>query len=65
MGGAAGYGNITPNAEFNIYSDPLACQHVIDICKEANKELVMVGLDLSHVRYSLNSVSTMYSGDIG
>lgn len=34
MGGVAGFGNVTPNAEYNIYADPEAAQQVIDICKE-------------------------------
>ena len=32
MGGSAGFGNATPNAEFNIFADPNACQQVLTLC---------------------------------
>ncbi len=43
MGGAYGSGNVadSPNAEYNIYIDPHACQIVFD----SDAEVVMVGLD--------------------
>lgn len=45
MGGAAlGPGNVTPAAEFNIYTDPHAAQVVL----EAGVPLVMFGLDVTH-----------------
>jgi inosine-uridine nucleoside N-ribohydrolase len=44
MGGAAGAGNVTPAAEFNIWSDPEAAKRVFD----SQLELTMVGLDVTH-----------------
>ena len=44
MGGALAYGNITPAAEFNIYSDP----HAAHIVFEAGIKLTMIGLDVTH-----------------
>jgi inosine-uridine nucleoside N-ribohydrolase len=44
MGGAAGEGNRTPAAEFNIWSDPEAARRVF----ESGIELTMVGLDVTH-----------------
>jgi purine nucleosidase len=44
MGGALSLGNITPAAEFNIYSDP----HAAHIVFEAGIKLTMVGLDVTH-----------------
>ena len=44
MGGALSLGNITPAAEFNIYSDP----HAAHIVFEAGLKLTMIGLDVTH-----------------
>jgi purine nucleosidase len=44
MGGAAGAGNITPAAEFNIYVDP----HAASVVFESGAPLTMIGLDLTH-----------------
>ncbi len=44
MGGAAGEGNITPAAEFNIWADPEAAHRVFT----SAVELTMVGLDVTH-----------------
>ena len=44
MGGAAGLGNVTPSAEFNIYVDPEAAANVF----EAGVPITMVGLDATH-----------------
>ena len=44
MGGDLSYGNITPAAEFNIYSDP----HAAHIVFEAGIKLTMIGLDVTH-----------------
>jgi purine nucleosidase len=44
MGGALTLGNITPAAEFNIYSDP----HAAHIVFEAGLKLTMIGLDVTH-----------------
>src|SRR4051794_276651 len=44
MGGAAGLGNVTPSAEFNIYVDPEAAGNVF----EAGVPITMVGLDVTH-----------------
>ena len=44
MGGALSLGNITPAAEFNIYSDP----HAAHIVFEAGIRLTMIGLDVTH-----------------
>ena len=44
MGGALALGNITPAAEFNIYSDP----HAAHIVFEAGLKLTMIGLDVTH-----------------
>ncbi|MDY0095818.1 MAG: nucleoside hydrolase [Candidatus Vecturithrix sp.] len=44
MGGAMGLGNVTPSAEFNIYTDPEAAKVVF----ESGAPIVMVGLDATH-----------------
>lgn len=44
MGGSAGRGNLTPNAEFNIGIDPEAAARVF----ESGLEIVMCGLDVTH-----------------
>lgn len=44
MGGALGRGNVTPNAEFNIYADPHAAQIVV----EAGLKLTLIPLDVTH-----------------
>ncbi|GGI71145.1 pyrimidine-specific ribonucleoside hydrolase RihA [Shewanella gelidii] len=47
MGGAAGVGNWTPAAEFNIYVDPEAA----DIVFKSGIPIVMCGLDVTHEAY--------------
>jgi inosine-uridine nucleoside N-ribohydrolase len=44
MGGAVGGGNVTPAAEFNIWSDPEAAKRVF----ASDLDLTMVGLDVTH-----------------
>ncbi len=44
MGGSMGMGNVTPSAEFNIYTDPEAAKIVF----ESGILIVMVGLDVTH-----------------
>jgi pyrimidine-specific ribonucleoside hydrolase len=44
MGGAAEIGNITPNAEFNIYVDPEAADEVIN----CGSPVTMIGLEVTH-----------------
>ncbi|MDH3703813.1 MAG: nucleoside hydrolase, partial [Alphaproteobacteria bacterium] len=45
MGGAAlGPGNVTPSAEFNVYTDPHAAQIVLS----SGVPLIMFGLDVTH-----------------
>src|SRR3954468_14479674 len=44
MGGAYGPGNVTPEAEFNIWADPEAAHRVF----AAGLNLTMVGLDVTH-----------------
>jgi inosine-uridine nucleoside N-ribohydrolase len=44
MGGAIAEGNMTPAAEFNIWSDPEAAQVVFD----APLDVTMIGLDVTH-----------------
>jgi non-specific riboncleoside hydrolase len=44
MGGSAGRGNFTPNAEFNIAIDPEAAARVF----ESGLEIVMCGLDVTN-----------------
>jgi pyrimidine-specific ribonucleoside hydrolase len=44
MGGSLGHGNITADAEFNIYVDPEAAQYVFD----SGLPIRVVGLDVTH-----------------
>jgi purine nucleosidase/pyrimidine-specific ribonucleoside hydrolase len=44
MGGAAGFGNVTPNAEFNIWADPDAARRTFT----SGLDVTMVGLDVTH-----------------
>lgn len=44
MGGAAGFGNVTPAAEFNIWADPEAAARVFG----SGVDVTMVGLDVTH-----------------
>lgn len=44
MGGAAGPGNVTPAAEFNIYVDP----HAADVVFASGVRLTMLGLDVTN-----------------
>jgi inosine-uridine nucleoside N-ribohydrolase len=44
MGGSIGEGNITPAAEFNIWTDPEAARRVFS----SGVDLTMVGLDVTH-----------------
>jgi inosine-uridine nucleoside N-ribohydrolase len=44
MGGSIGYGNVTPNAEFNIWADPEAARRVFT----SGLDVTMVGLDVTH-----------------
>lgn len=44
MGGAAGEGNITPSAEFNVWADPEAA----DLVLHAGIPVTMIGLDVTH-----------------
>jgi inosine-uridine nucleoside N-ribohydrolase len=44
MGGAFGIGNVTPSAEFNIWSDPEAAHRVFS----SGLDVTMVGLDVTH-----------------
>jgi inosine-uridine nucleoside N-ribohydrolase len=44
MGGAIAEGNVTPAAEFNIWTDPEAAQRVFS----SGLEVTMVGLDVTH-----------------
>jgi inosine-uridine nucleoside N-ribohydrolase len=44
MGGAAGEGNVTPAAEFNIWADPEAAHRVFT----SGLDVTMVGLDVTH-----------------
>jgi inosine-uridine nucleoside N-ribohydrolase len=44
MGGAIGIGNVTPSAEFNIWSDPEAAHRVFT----SGIAITMVGLDVTH-----------------
>ena len=43
MGGSSGRGNVTPLAEFNIYSDPESAHIVF----ESDLPITMIGLDLA------------------
>jgi inosine-uridine nucleoside N-ribohydrolase len=44
MGGATGFGNVTPNAEFNIWADPDAARRTF----MSGMDVTMVGLDVTH-----------------
>jgi inosine-uridine nucleoside N-ribohydrolase len=44
MGGAAGEGNITPSAEFNVWADPEAA----DLTLRSGVPVTMIGLDVTH-----------------
>jgi inosine-uridine nucleoside N-ribohydrolase len=45
MGGAVGQGNVTPNAEFNVWADPEAARRVFT----SGLDVTMVGLDVTHL----------------
>jgi non-specific riboncleoside hydrolase len=56
MGGSAGRGNFTPNAEFNIAIDPEAAARVF----ESGLEIVMCGLDVTnHATLTPDYLSTL------
>ncbi len=64
MGGAAGEGNVTPAAEFNVYADPEAAGIVLG----AGLPLFMVGLDVTHQAIMTGKdIETMrgLGGDVG
>ncbi len=44
MGGSTGFGNVTPNAEFNVWADPDAARRVFT----SGLDVTMVGLDATH-----------------
>jgi inosine-uridine nucleoside N-ribohydrolase len=44
MGGSTGFGNVTPNAEFNIWADPDAARRTFT----SGLDVTMVGLDVTH-----------------
>jgi inosine-uridine nucleoside N-ribohydrolase len=44
MGGSAGFGNVTPSAEFNIWADPDAARRTFT----SGFDVTMVGLDVTH-----------------
>jgi inosine-uridine nucleoside N-ribohydrolase len=44
MGGCTGFGNVTPNAEFNVWADPDAARRVFT----SGLDVTMVGLDVTH-----------------
>jgi inosine-uridine nucleoside N-ribohydrolase len=44
MGGSIADGNVTPAAEFNIWADPEAAQHVF----QSGLDVTMIGLDVTH-----------------
>lgn len=51
MGGTSAFGNITPNAEFNVYSDAEAAYEILKICFMHHVKVVMVPLDVTHVLF--------------
>lgn len=45
MGGAFGFGNITPHAEFNFHTDPHAAEYVIE---QLGDKVILTSLNLTH-----------------
>ncbi len=60
MGGASFHGNVTPAAEFNIWTDPAAARRVFD----ASWPITLMPLDLTHQAY-LNDEDLAYLRGLG
>jgi purine nucleosidase len=58
MGGAIGIGNVTPQAEFNLYSDPEAARIVF----QSGIPLVMVPLEVTHTALVSSAVTAKLTG---
>jgi inosine-uridine nucleoside N-ribohydrolase len=53
MGGSIAEGNVTPAAEFNIWCDPEAAQHVFN----CGLDVTMIGLDVTHQALLTDSIA--------
>lgn len=64
MGGAFGFGNITPYAEFNIYSDPIAAHKVLNNESLHNK-IILSPLNLTHKCIATKAIRNGFKGKKG
>lgn len=65
MGGAFGLGNITPYAEFNLYSDPLAAEKVFTNEFLQDNKLILSPLNITHKCIATKAIRNTFKGKKG